>query len=240
MRSYMSIEGSLEVKLPTIWTDEKAKVGRVREEKRKQEKRKRRERVRRNKIKVREKVEKSRNTALFHCFCGSGRKVGCGAIWSAERWKNCTPLWRVADLEVKTFKTPRVRNTFGSWDVQKNARRWREDARSTFRSQSGKKHHMFGPLLEVEMMKKCTALWREAHFQVKMFKTMQVRSTLERWDVEKVHSVVARSMFPSKNGKSTSAPEHFCKLRCWKSVCRCGWKHMSKLEAGGVWRKLAG
>ena len=60
MRSYMSIEGSLEVKLPTIWTDEKAKVGRVREEKRKQEKRreegeeKRRERVRRNKIKVRE------------------------------------------------------------------------------------------------------------------------------------------------------------------------------------------
>jgi hypothetical protein len=28
------IEGSLEVKLPTIWTDEKAEVGRVREEKR--------------------------------------------------------------------------------------------------------------------------------------------------------------------------------------------------------------
>ena len=27
------IEGSLEVKLPTIWTDEKAEVGRVREEK---------------------------------------------------------------------------------------------------------------------------------------------------------------------------------------------------------------
>ena len=28
------IEGSLEVKLPAIWTDEKAEVGRVREEKR--------------------------------------------------------------------------------------------------------------------------------------------------------------------------------------------------------------
>ena len=28
------IEGSLEVKLPTIWTDGKAEVGRVREEKR--------------------------------------------------------------------------------------------------------------------------------------------------------------------------------------------------------------
>ena len=33
------IEGSLEVKLPTNWTDEKAEVGRVREEKRREEKR---------------------------------------------------------------------------------------------------------------------------------------------------------------------------------------------------------
>ena len=31
-------EGSLEVKLPTIWTDEKAEVGRVREEKRRRKK----------------------------------------------------------------------------------------------------------------------------------------------------------------------------------------------------------
>ena len=32
------IEGSFEVKLPTIWTDGKAEVGRVREEKRRREK----------------------------------------------------------------------------------------------------------------------------------------------------------------------------------------------------------
>ena len=32
------LEGSLEVKLPTIWTDEKAEVGRVREEKRRRKK----------------------------------------------------------------------------------------------------------------------------------------------------------------------------------------------------------
>ena len=31
-------EGSLEVKLPAIWTDGKAEVGRVREEKRREEK----------------------------------------------------------------------------------------------------------------------------------------------------------------------------------------------------------
>ena len=34
-----SIDESLEVKLPTIWTDEKAEVGRVREEKRREEER---------------------------------------------------------------------------------------------------------------------------------------------------------------------------------------------------------
>jgi len=39
------------------------------------------------------------------------------------------------------------------------------------------KHLMFGPLLEAEMSKKCTALWREAHLQVKMYKTPHVRTT---------------------------------------------------------------
>ena len=48
--------------------------------------------------------------------------------------------------------------------------------RSTFRSQNGTKHTRFGPLLEVEMMKKCTALWDEAHFNVKMCKVQEVGS----------------------------------------------------------------
>ena len=56
------IEGSLEVKLPTIWTDGKAEVGRVREEKKEDQ---RRERVRGKKMKAREKVEKPRFTMFF-------------------------------------------------------------------------------------------------------------------------------------------------------------------------------
>ena len=36
-----------------------------------------------------------------------------------------------------------------------------------------------GALLEVEMSKKCTALWREAHFEAKMFKTLGVGPLLE-------------------------------------------------------------
>ena len=55
------IEGSFEVKLPTIWTDGKAEVGRVREEKRRSEKRK----LRRKKIQAGEKVGKSRFTVFF-------------------------------------------------------------------------------------------------------------------------------------------------------------------------------
>ena len=39
------------------------------------------------------------------------------------------------------------------------------------------KHLVLGALLEVEMSKKCTPLWREAHFEVKMYKTPGVRTT---------------------------------------------------------------
>ena len=77
-------------------------------------------------------------------------------------------------------------------------------------------------------MKKCTPLWREAHFQVKMYKTHQLRTTFWSWDVEKVHAVVARSTFPSENVQSTPAPDRFWKLRCRKSARRCGAKHISK------------
>ena len=61
------------------------------------------------------------------------------------------------------------------------------------------KHTRSGQLLEVQMLKKCTPLWREAHFQVKMYKTHQVRTTFGSPDVEKVHAVVARSTFRSQN-----------------------------------------
>ena len=56
-----------------------------------------------------------------------------------------------------------------------------------------------GALLEVETSTKCTPLWLEARFQVKMYKTHQVRTTSGSWDIEKVCAVVARSTFPSQN-----------------------------------------
>ena len=69
MKKSPLIEGSLEVKLPTIWTDEKqSRAEAERREKIRREK-SRRERVRRKKMPMRQKVGKSRNTVYF-------RKVG--------------------------------------------------------------------------------------------------------------------------------------------------------------------
>ena len=53
-------------------------------------------------------------------------------------------------------------------------------------------------------MKSCTPLWREAHFEVKMHKTSQVRSTFGSCDVEKAYTIVARSTFPSQKCKKTA------------------------------------
>ena len=54
------------------------------------------------------------------------------------------------------------------------------------------------------------------------------RTTFGSCDVEKVHAVVARSTFPSQNVQNTPCSDHFWKLRCRKSACRCGAKHISK------------
>ena len=75
------------------------------------------------------------------------------------------------------------RTTFGSWDVEKVHA---VVARSTFRSenvQNNTKHYMFAPLLAVQMSKKCTPLWREEHFEVKMYKALGVRTTFGGSDV---------------------------------------------------------
>ena len=61
---------------------------------------------------------------------------------------------------------------------------------------------MFGTLLEVEMSKKCTTLWREAHFIT----------------------------FPSQNVQNTSASHHFWTLRCRFARQAHGIVHIVKSE----------
>ena len=132
------------------------------------------------------------------CRCGTKHisKSKCtkhtsfGPLLEIEMSKKCTPLWREAHLEVKMCKTPRCQTTFG---CRKSARRC--GAKHIWKSKCAK-HLSVGRLLEIEMSKKCTPLWREAHFQVKMHKT--------------------------------PASDHFWKLRCRKSARRCGAKHNLK------------
>jgi len=108
------IEGSLEVKLPTIWIDERW-----------EESEKRREEERRSKKRKSQKIEdpgarKGREVAK-HCvvpmICGPGgwksrlaKAAGaelCGQMRDAK-------LWREARFQVKMYKTHQGRTTFGS------------------------------------------------------------------------------------------------------------------------------
>ena len=43
---------------------------------------------------------------------------------------------------------------------------------------------------------------------------------------EKLHAVVARSTFRSQDIQNTPFSDHFWKLRCRTSACRCGAKHI--------------
>ena len=72
-----------------------------------------------------------------------------------------------------TFRSQNAQNTLGPdhfWQLRcrKSARRC--GAKRISKSKCTK-HSTFGPLLEVQMSKKCRPLWREAHFDVKMLKT---------------------------------------------------------------------
>ena len=129
-----------------------------------------------------------------------------------------------------TFRSQNVQNTplsdhFWQLRCRKSARRC--GAKHISKSKCTK-HTRSGPLLAVEMSKTCTPLWREAHFEVKMYKAHQARTTFGSCDVEKVHAVVARSTFPSQNVKNTRCSDHFWRFRCRKSARRCGAKHISK------------
>ena len=240
------IEGSLEVKLPTIWTDvkqrweesetrteEKRRDETRRDETRREEKRKeedrtsKKESLRRKKIQVREKVGKSRNTLFFQwCVAPEGRKVGslsggCGAMWSDERWKIARRCGAKHVSKSKCTKHTML-GPLLEIEMSKSARRC--GAKHIWKS-TCTKHTMLGPLLEVDMSKKRTPLLREAHLEVKMY---NARTTFGSWHVEKVHAIVARSTFRSQKCKKTDGFGHVWKLRCRKSVCHCGAKKVWK------------
>ena len=167
--------------------------------------------IRRKKSKKKEDADawKGRKVAkhcVFPMIWGSG-----GSKSRLAKAAGAEPAGQMRDEKLhavvarSTFPSQNVQNTPGAdhfWQLRcrKSARRCGAKHISKWKCT---KHTMCGPLLEVEMSKKCTTLWREANFQVKMHTTHHVRTTLGSWDVQKVHAVVTRSTFRSQNVKST-------------------------------------
>ena len=145
-------------------------------------------------------------------ICGSG-----GSKSRLAKAAGAEPAGQMRDEKLHAvvarsrFWSQNVQNTPASdhfWKLRcrKSARRC--GAKHILKSKCTK-HTRFGPLLAVEMSKKCTPLWREAHFEVKMYKRHHLRTTFGSWDVEKVYTVVARSTFPSQNVQNTPCTDHF-------------------------------
>ena len=169
-------------------------------------------------------ARKGRKVAI-HCvfpmICGSGgSKSRLAKAAGAEASGQMRDEKVHAVVARSTFRSQNVQNTpapdhFWKLRCRKSARRC--GAKHISKSKVLKTDGL-GPLFEVEMSKKCTPLWREAHFQVKSVKNWRSRTTFGSCDVEKVHAVVARSTFPSQNVQNTTCSGHFWRFRCRKTV----------------------
>ena len=119
---------------------------------------------------------------VFPMICGSGgSKSRLAKAAGAEPAGHRSDEKLHAVVARSTFPSQNVQNTRGSdhfWKLRcrKSARRC--GAKHISKSKCTK-HLSVGPLLEVEMSKKRTPLWREAHFQVKCTKHLSVGPLLE-------------------------------------------------------------
>ena len=180
------IEGSLEVKLPTIWTDEKQSRAEAERRERLEERRSEKRKSQKKEDADARKGRKVAKHCVFPMIWGSG-----GSKSRLAKAAGAEPAGQMRDEKVhavvarSTFASQNVQNTTGPdnfWKLRcrKSARRC--GAKHISKSKCTK-HLSSGPLLEVEMSKKCTPLWREAHFEVKMYKTLGVRTTFQGSDV---------------------------------------------------------
>ena len=132
----------------------------------------------------------------------SARRCGAKHISKSK----CTEHLSVGRLlEVEMSHTVVARSTFGSQNVQ-NTR--------------------CGPLLAVEMSKKCTPVVARSTFGSQNVKS--TKALLEVQVSKKCTPLWREAHFEVKNVQNTPAPDHFWQLRCRKSARRCGAKHIWK------------
>ena len=194
----------------------------------------RRDKIRRKKMQMREKVGKSRSTVFFQWFVAPvGRKVGSlkrrvRSQLARREMKNCTPLWREAHFQVKMYKTPQRRTTFGSWDVEKVHA---VVARSTFPSQMYKTHQVRTTFGSWDVEKVHAVVARST------FPSQNVQNTSASdhfWKLRCRKSArrcgakhISKSKVLKTDGLGPLLEVQMSK-KCRKSARRCGAKHISK------------
>ena len=211
----------------------KAEMERVREKRRVEERSSEKRKSQKKEDADARKGRKVAKHCVFPMICGTGG--------SKSRLAKAAGAEPSGQMRVEKLHAVVARSTFRSQHVQNTPcsdHFWKLRCRKSVRRCGAKhisksictKHISLGLLLEVEMSKKCTQLWCEAHFEVNMHKAHQARTTFGRWDVEKVQAVVARSTFRSQNVKNTT-----CWDRFWRFRCRFAWQaqgvvHLVKSE----------
>ena len=164
-------------------------MGRVREKRRVAE---RRSEKKKSQKKEDEGARKGRQVAkhcVFPMICGSG-----GSKSRLAKAAGAEPAGQMRDEKLhavvarSTFPSQNVESTSAPdhlWKLRcrKSARRCGEKMREAHLQVKKLKHLTFGSLLEVEIPKKCTPSWREAHVKVKMHKTPHARATFGGSDV---------------------------------------------------------
>ena len=231
MISLHIIAGSLEVKFPTIWTDEKQRW--EESEKRREEER---ERVRRKKIQVREKGSKVAKHCVFPMVWGSG-----GSKSSLAKAAGVEPAGQMRDEKLhavvarSTFRSQNAQSRPGSdqfWKVEMSKKctlLWREA--STFRSQNAQSTPGSDHLWKLRCLKsarRCGAKMREAHFEVKNVQNTtgsdMFGPLLEAEMSTKRTPLWREAHFEVKMHKAGQVRTNFGKLRCRKSARCCGAK----------------
>ena len=159
-------------------------------------------------------ARKGRHVAIHGVF-----PLICGSGWSKSRLAIAAGAESAGQMRDEKLHAVVARSTFPSQNVKSTPTSdhfWTLSCRKSARRCGAKhiskskceKHANVGPLLNIELSRKCTPLWREAHFQVKSVKNWRSQTTFGSWDVQKVHAVIARSTFPSHKCKKLTGSDH--------------------------------
>ena len=123
------------------------------------------------------KLRKTVSSMFFQCpVAPEGRKV------SSLKRRVRRAIWQMRDEQLHAVVARRCAKHISKQKVSKTG--------------------SFRAFLTVKMSKRCTPLWHEEYFQVKMYKTPHVRDIFGCPNVEKVHAGVAKHTLQVKSVKN--------------------------------------